>query len=439
MDLFYSIRPKAPLAARMRPVSLDEFVGQEELVGKGKILRRLVEAKEVALPSMILYGPPGTGKTTLAGILAKESEAHFEELNATSAGVGDIRKVLDTARKWLTMEGRRTILFLDEVHRLSKSQQEVLLPALESGIVIVIGSTTESPSHEINPAMLSRMRVFRLKALEIKEIKKLLQRALADKDRGLGESGVSATDEVLEIIADVANGDARHGLSLLEQAAGILATEEHKIITQELLQTVIGERVVSYDKSGNAHYDHASCLQKSMRGSDPQATLHYLAKMIAGGEDEKFIARRIVVCAAEDVGLADPMALVVANSAAQAVQFVGFPEAQLILAEAALYVALAPKSNSASKGIMAALQDVRSRNCGEIPLHLRDAHYKGAAKLGFGVHYKYPHDYPHGYVEQQYLPDALVGSVYYEPVERGHETRMKERQSLLKGESKNHA
>lgn len=435
MNLFSTVEkyPKAPLAARMRPINLDEFVGQEDIVGKGKILRRLVESGEGALPSMILYGPPGTGKTTLAGIIAKECDAYYEELNATSAGVSDIRKVIDAARKHLIAEHKRSILFLDEVHRLSKSQQEVLLPVLESGVLILIGSTTESPSHEINPAMLSRMRIFRLKSLKIKDILKLLKRAICDCERGLGDYKIEASDEILAIIADMANGDARYALNILEQAASVLALEPDKVITKELLQTVIGERVINYDKGGNAHYDHASCLIKSMRGSDPQATLHYLAKMIAGGEDEKFIARRIVICAAEDVGLADPMALVLANSAAQAVQFVGFPEAQLILAEAALYVALAPKSNSVTKGIMAAMDDVRTRNCGEIPMHLRDAHYKGAAKLGFGMNYKYPHDYPNGYVNQQYLPDALAGSIYYEPIERGHETRMKERQDMIKG------
>jgi putative ATPase len=428
MNLFetqtFGPAPQQPLAVRMRPATLGEFVGQNDIIGSGQFLRRMIEADTV--PSMILFGPPGTGKTTLAHIIAKETDSHFEQLNAVSAGVADIRKIIEAAQKRIRMERRRTILFIDEIHRFSKSQQDTLLPYVENGTVTLIGATTENPYFEVNSPLLSRSRVFRLQPLDEAATIAILQRAIAAPERGLGLPETTCKPEVLSLIADIANGDARVALNLIEQAAAMLTQSEGEI-TAEQVEAIAGSRVLAYDKQGDNHYDVASAFIKSMRGSDPEAALHYLARMLAAGEDVKFIARRIVISAAEDVGLADPNALVVANAAAQAVQFVGMPEARIPLAEAVVYVATAPKSNAAYMAINQALEDVKSRNIGRVPIHLRDASYKGAKQWGHGRDYKYPHSFAGAFVKQQYLPDELVGTQYYKPNDRGYEETIAQR------------
>lgn len=406
-----------PLAVRMRPTSLDDFYGQEKAVGKGSFLRAMVE--QDTIPSMLFYGPSGTGKTTLAGIIAKVSHSRFVQLNATNTGIGELRAMIEEARKHIRAFQQRTILFLDEIHRFNKSQQDVLLPCVEDGTIILIGATTENPFFEVNRALLSRLRLITLEALRPEAIAQILERALADVERGLGSRKVSAEEEVLLAIGVFVNGDGRMALNILEQAVAMVKPGQS--LTLEGLEKVLGRRIYSYDKKGDNHYDTISAFIKSMRGSDVDATLHYLARMIEAGEDPNFIARRILICAAEDVGLADPQALVVANAAAQAAHMVGFPEARIILAEAASYVALAEKSNSAYMGIDAAIADVRHKKCGHVPNHLRDAHYGGAKELGHGVDYKYPHAYPSAWVEQQYLPDELVGTHYYQSSGHGKE------------------
>lgn len=415
----------APLAMRMRPVKLAEFVGQADLIAPGRFLRRMIDADTV--PSMILFGPPGTGKTTLAHIIARETNAQFEQLNAVSSGVADIRKVIDAAQKRLRLQRQRTILFIDEIHRFSKSQQDVLLPFVENGTVTLIGATTENPYFEVNSPLLSRMRVFRLLPLGRDDVVAILRAALADRERGLGNMELVCGDGVLEAIADATNGDARVALNLLEQAASMLPADGPREITVELLRSIAGERVIGYDKQGDTHYDVASAFIKSMRGSDPDAALHYLARMLVAGEDVKFIARRIVICAAEDVGNADPQALVVATAAMHAVQFVGMPEARIPLAQAVVYVAAAPKSNAAYLAIDRAMAEVRERDVGRVPVHLRDASYKGAKQWGYGKEYKYPHSFPGAWVPQQYLPDEIRDAIYYRPTDRGFEAEIARR------------
>ena len=437
MDLFShaaesETKRHAPLADRMRPRDFQEFLGQNAVIGSGKFLRRMIEADSV--PSVILFGPPGTGKTTLALLIARKTGAHFERINAVTAGIADIRKVVEAARERLTLYRKATILFIDEIHRFNKSQQDALLPHVETGTVTLIGATTENPYFEVNAPLLSRARVIRLEPLSAQDILAVLQQALNDRERGLGAMNLTWDEAALSLIAAVAGGDARVALNLLEQAALSLDRTQH--LDAAAVELVAGEVIQRYDKQGDNHYDIASAFIKSMRGSDPDAALHYLARMLAAGEDVKFIARRIVICAAEDIGNADPQALVLANAAAQAVQFVGMPEASLILAQAVTYLATAPKSNAATVAIGQALADVRTSDCGPPPAHLRDAHYKGAAKLGHGKGYLYPHDFPGGWVEQQYLPDKLRQVHYYQPEGYGYEAQIQERMLARKRKRK---
>lgn len=423
MDSLFDLEPTnayEPLPVRMRPTKLDHLYGQEKAVGKGTFLRAMVEKDTI--PSMLFYGPCGTGKTTLAGIIAKVSNSHFVNLNATNAGIGELRNIIEDARKRVRSLQQRTILFLDEIHRFNKSQQDVLLPCVEDGTIILIGATTENPFFEVNRPLLSRLRLITLEALTPKAIGQILRRAITDEEVGLGKRRLQVTDEVLEDVGIFVNGDGRMALNILEQAAAMVPDEG--TITIEVLEKVVGRRIYTYDKKGDSHYDTISAFIKSMRGSDVQATVHYLARMIEAGEDPNFIARRIVICAAEDVGLADPQALILANAAAQAAHMVGFPEARIILSEAACYVALAPKSNSAYLAIDAAIADVRHKDCGQVPDHLKDSHYSGASKLGHGNTYKYAHNYPNGYVKQQYLPTPLVDATYYNGIKRGKEEQL---------------
>lgn len=423
MDSLFDMTPTntyEPLPVRMRPTKLDHLYGQEKAVGKGTFLRAMVEKDTI--PSMLFYGPCGTGKTTLAGIIAKVSNSHFVNLNATNAGIGELRTIIEDARKRVRSLQQRTILFLDEIHRFNKSQQDVLLPCVEDGTIILIGATTENPFFEVNRPLLSRLRLITLEALTPKAIGQILRRAITDEEVGLGKRHLQVTDEVLEDMGIFVNGDGRMALNILEQAAAMVPDEG--TITIEVLEKVVGRRIYTYDKKGDSHYDTISAFIKSMRGSDVQATVHYLARMIEAGEDPNFIARRIVICAAEDVGLADPQALILANAAAQAAHMVGFPEARIILSEAACYVALAPKSNSAYVAIDAAISDVRHKDCGQVPDHLKDSHYSGASKLGHGKAYKYAHNYPNGFVKQQYLPTPLVDATYYKGIKRGTEEQL---------------
>lgn len=423
MDSLFDMTPTntyEPLPVRMRPTKLDHLYGQEKAIGKGTFLRAMVEKDTI--PSMLFYGPCGTGKTTLAGIIAKVSNSHFVNLNATNAGIDELRTIIEDARKRVRSLQQRTILFLDEIHRFNKSQQDVLLPCVEDGTIILIGATTENPFFEVNRPLLSRLRLITLEALTPKAIGQILRRAITDEEVGLGKRHLQVTDEVLEDVGIFVNGDGRMALNILEQAAAMVPDEG--TITIEVLEKVVGRRIYTYDKKGDSHYDTISAFIKSMRGSDVQATVHYLARMIEAGEDPNFIARRIVICAAEDVGLADPQALILANAAAQAAHMVGFPEARIILSEAACYVALAPKSNSAYVAIDAAISDVRHKDCGQVPDHLKDSHYSGASKLGHGKAYKYAHNYPNGYVKQQYLPTPLVDATYYKGIKRGNEEQL---------------
>lgn len=423
MNLFENIEsmdPFEPLAVRMRPRSLDHFFGQEQVVGPGTFLRSMIEEDRV--PSLLLYGPSGTGKTTLAKIISELTSSRFVMLNATNVGIGELRSTIEEATRIRNSLQQRTILFLDEIHRFNKSQQDVLLPSVESGQIILIGATTENPFFEVNRPLLSRLRLLTLERLTATALVAILRRALTDEEYGLGKKALIVTDDLLEDIGRFVDGDARMALNILEQVGAMVRSGGE--ITIETVEKVLGRRVYRYDKKGNNHYDVISAFIKSMRGSDPDAVLYYLARMIEAGEDPVFIARRIVICAAEDVGLADPQALVVANAAAQAAHMVGLPEARIILSQAALYVALAPKSNSAYVGIDAAIHAVRHKEQGEVPKHLRDAHYGGAKQLGHGVGYRYAQDYPNGYVVQQYLPDALVDEQFYNPLERGREREL---------------
>ena len=423
MNLFENMEPVdpfEPLAVRMRPRSLDHFFGQEQVVGPGTFLRSMIEEDKV--PSLLLYGPSGTGKTTLAKIISELTSSRFVMLNATNVGIGELRSTIEEAIRIRNSLQQRTILFLDEIHRFNKSQQDVLLPSVESGQIILIGATTENPFFEVNRPLLSRLRLLTLERLDATALVAILRRALTDEEYGLGKKALIVTDDLLEDIGRFVDGDARMALNILEQVGAMVRSGGE--ITIETVEKVLGRRVYRYDKKGNNHYDVISAFIKSMRGSDPDAVLYYLARMIEAGEDPVFIARRIVICAAEDVGLADPQALVVANAAAQAAHMVGLPEGRIILSEAAVYVALAPKSNSAYLGIDAAIHAVRHKEQGEVPKHLRDAHYGGAKQLGHGVGYRYAQDYPNGYVVQQYLPDALVDEQFYNPLERGREREL---------------
>lgn len=437
MDLFDYMRKntleqEAPLASRLRPKTLEEIVGQRHILGKDKLLYRAIKADK--LSSLIFYGPPGTGKTTIARVIANTTKASFTQLNATVAGKKDMEAVVSQAKDNLGMYGRKTILFVDEIHRFNKGQQDYLLPFVEDGTVILIGATTENPYFEVNGALISRSVVFELKALEPGDVKELIRRAVYDEERGMGAYQAVITEEAADFLADIAGGDARSALNAVE--LGILTTEKGEDgrihLTKEVISECIQKRAVRYDKTGDNHYDTISAFIKSMRGSDPDAAVYYLAKMIYAGEDERFIARRIMICASEDVGNADPMALTVAVSAAQAVERIGFPEAQIILAQAAAYVACAPKSNSAVNAIGKAMESVKSRRT-SVPVHLQDAHYPGAKKLGHGTGYRYAHDYPNHYVEQQYLPSEIEGEVFYEPSENGYEKEIREYFKKIKG------
>ncbi|MCI5712708.1 MAG: replication-associated recombination protein A [Lachnospiraceae bacterium] len=437
MDLFDYMRnqnmeKESPLASRLRPTTLEEVVGQQHIIGKDKLLYRAIKADK--LSSIIFYGPPGTGKTTLAKVIANTTSAEFLQLNATSAGKKDMEDVITQAKNNQGMYGKKTILFIDEIHRFNKGQQDYLLPFVEDGTVILIGATTENPYFEVNGALLSRSVIFELHALEKEDIKTLLQRAVYDKEKGMGAYDAVIDEDALSFLADMANGDARAALTAIE--LGILTTErseDGKIhITLPVAEQCIQKRVIRYDKSGDNHYDTVSAFIKSMRGSDVDAALYYLARMLYAGEDIKFIARRIMICAAEDVGLADPNALNVATSAALAVERIGMPEARIILAEAVSYVASAPKSNASYMAIDAALDYVKNHKTASVPAHLQDAHYKSAEKLGHGVGYQYAHSYPMHYVKQQYLPDGMEDISFYEPTEIGYEKKIRDYQKMLK-------
>ena len=437
MDLFDYMREKeqekeSPLASRMRPSTLEEVVGQQHIIGRDKLLYRAIKADK--LSSVIFYGPPGTGKTTLAKVIANTTSAEFKQISATVAGKKDMEEVVRQAKDLQGMYGKKTILFIDEIHRFNKGQQDYLLPFVEDGTVILIGATTENPYFEVNGALLSRSSIFELKPLEKEDIKTLLRRAVNDTDKGLGSFHAVIDEDALEFLADMSGGDARNALNAVE--LGVLTTERSEDgiihITMDVASECIQKRAVNYDKRGDNHYDIISAFIKSMRGSDPDAAVYYLAKMLYAGEDVKFIARRIMICASEDVGNADPMALTVAVSAAQAVERIGMPESQIILSQAVTYVACAPKSNSAVNAISAANNAVRTYQT-SVPSHLRDAHYKGAGKLGHGIGYKYAHDYPGHYVDQQYLPDEIKDARFYEPGDLGYEKNIKEYLQKIRG------
>ena len=438
MDLFDYMREQnmekeAPLASRLRPTTLDEVVGQQHIIGKDKLLYRAIKADK--LSSIIFYGPPGTGKTTLAKVIANTTSAEFTQINATVAGKKDMEEVVGRAKELQGMYHKKTILFVDEIHRFNKGQQDYLLPFVEDGTIILIGATTENPYFEVNGALLSRSSVFELYPLEKEDIQTLIRRAVYDMEKGMGSYQAVIEEDALEFLADISGGDARSALNAVE--LGILTTErsaDGKIhLTLEVASECIQKRVVRYDKTGDNHYDTISAFIKSMRGSDPDAAVYYLAKMLYAGEDIKFIARRIMICASEDVGNADPMALTVAVSAAQAVERIGMPEAQIILSQAVLYVATAPKSNSATNAIFAAMESVKQKKT-TVPVHLQDAHYKGSQKLGHGVGYQYAHSYPNHYVKQQYLPDEIVGEKFYEPGENGYEKNIREWMEYLQSQ-----
>ena len=440
MDLFQFMEQKkrdseSPLASRMRPSSLDEVVGQEHIIGKDKLLYRAIKADRIS--SVIFYGPPGTGKTTLAKVIASTTRSDFKQINATSAGKKDMEEVVEEAKKNFGGYGKRTILFIDEIHRFNKGQQDYLLPFVEDGTIILIGATTENPYFEVNGALLSRSHIFELKPLSNDNIKQLLLRAVKDSEKGMGSFKAVIEDDALEFLSEMANGDARTALNALE--LGILTTERKEDgyihIDLDTASECIQKRVLKYDKDGDNHYDTISAFIKSMRGSDPDAAIYYLARMLAAGEDIKFIARRITICAAEDVSNADPMALVVANAAAESVERIGMPESRIILAQAAAYVACAPKSNSAICAVDECLDLVRKEHIDTIPPYLKDAHYKGSAKLGHGLGYKYAHDFKNHYVKQQYLPDELKDRTFYKLSDMGYEKKLKEYLEKIRKES----
>ena len=430
MDLFeymrqQNMKDESPLASRLRPTTLDEVVGQQHIVGKDKLLYRAIKADK--LSSIIFYGPPGTGKTTLAKVIANTTSAEFMQINATSAGKKDMEEVVAAAKNNQGMYGKKTILFIDEIHRFNKGQQDYLLPFVEDGTIILIGATTENPYFEVNPALLSRSVIFELKKLSTEDIRTLLLRAVNDTEKGMGSYHAQMDDDALEFLADMANGDARAALTAIE--LGILTTDRSEDgiihITLDVASECIQKRVINYDKTGDNHYDTISAFIKSMRGSDPDAAVYYLARMLYAGEDVKFIARRIMILASEDIGNADPQALQVAVAAAHAVERLGMPEARIVLAQAVTYMASAPKSNSAINAIDKAMRVVQETKTPPVPVHLQDAHYKSAGKLGHGKGYKYAHDYKNHYVKQQYLPDGLTGEVFYEPSENGYEQQIR--------------
>lgn len=440
MDIFEYMRntnmeKESPLAARMRPTALEEVVGQQHILGKDKLLYRAIKADKIS--SIIFYGPPGTGKTTLAKVIANTTSAEFTQINATVSGKKDMEEVVAKAKDVQGMYGKRTILFIDEIHRFNKGQQDYLLPFVEDGTIILIGATTENPYFEVNGALISRSVIFELKPLEKEDIKTLLQKAVYDSDKGMGAYNAVIEADALEFLAELSGGDARHALNAIE--LGIMTTEraeDGKIhITMEVAQECIQKRVMRYDKNGDSHYDTISAFIKSMRGSDPDAAVYYLARMLYSGESVTFVARRIMICASEDVGNADPMALVVAVNASLAVERVGMPEAQIILAHAASYVACAPKSNAAVMAISSAMETVQNTGNLSIPSHLQDAHYKGSAKLGRGTGYKYAHEYANNYVKQQYLPYELDGKEFYRPSGNGYEMKIREHMKKIRKEA----
>lgn len=437
MDLFEyqtekNLKKDSPLASRLRPQTLDEFIGQEPIVGKNTLLYRAIKADKIS--SIILYGPPGTGKTTLAKIIANSTKSEFMQINATTAGKKDITDTVDKAKTLLGGYGKKSILFIDEIHRFNKIQQDTLLPFVEDGTIVLIGATTENPYFEVNKALVSRSIVFELKHLTTENIKTIILRALNDKEKGLGIYNAEIDEKALDFLANTANGDARVALNAIELA--VLTTERNdndKLhINIDTAQQCIQKRALNYDKDGDNHYDTISAFIKSMRGSDPDAAIYYLAKMLYAGEDPKFVARRIVICASEDVGNANPMALVVANAAAQAVDYLGMPECRINLAQAASYVACSPKSNSSIIAIDKAFEDVKNIKTSGVPNHLRDSHYPGAIKLGHGIEYKYAHNYPNHYVKQQYLPDEVEGTKYYELSDNGQEAKLKKWLDFIK-------
>ena len=442
MDLFDYMNQKnkekeSPLASRMRPRILEEVVGQEHIIGRDKLLFRAILADK--LNSLIFYGPPGTGKTTIAKVIANTTKAEFVQLNATISGKKDMEEVVKQAQQSWAMYGKRTILFVDEIHRFNKAQQDYLLPFVEDGTLVLIGATTENPYFEVNSALISRSNIFELRKLDCKDIRSLLQRAITDEERGMGIYKASFDEDALDFLAKVSNGDARNALNALE--IGVLTTSPNEMgqirITLDIAQECIQKRAIGYDKNGDQHYDTISAFIKSMRGSDADAAIYYLARMLYAGEDIKFIARRIMICASEDVGNADPQALVVAVNAARAVEQIGMPEARIILAQAVTYVACAPKSNASYLSIDRALGFVKNNPTYVVPAHLQDKHYKGAEKLGHGLGYLYAHDYENHYVEQQYLPQEMLNQVFYEPTTIGYEKNIKEYMGIIrKGEER---
>ncbi|NLP16125.1 MAG: replication-associated recombination protein A [Clostridiales bacterium] len=439
MDIFDYMRndklkKESPLASRLRPLTLEEVVGQRHIIGKDKLLYRAIKADKIS--SILFYGPPGTGKTTLAKVIANTTSSLFTQINATTSGKKDMEAVINEAKNNLGMYGKRTIMFIDEIHRFNKSQQDYLLPFVEDGTIILIGATTENPYFEVNSALISRSIIFELKPLDKEDIKTLLLRAVTDVERGFGSYKVRLHEDALEFLADVANGDARAALNALE--LGVLTTErsddDYIHITIEVASECIQKRALKYDKDGDNHYDTISAFIKSMRGSDPDAAVYYLARMLYAGEEVAFIARRIMICAAEDVGNADPNALMVAVSASLAAERLGMPEAQIVLSQAAIYVASAPKSNSAVTAIGTAMKVVETERTATIPPYLRDAHYEAAEKLGHGIGYKYAHDYKNNYVKQQYLPDEIKDYVFYKPSNNGYEKNIREYFKKIKEE-----
>ncbi|MBO4323811.1 MAG: replication-associated recombination protein A [Lachnospiraceae bacterium] len=443
MDLFDFMQEnaaakQAPLASRMRPATLDEVVGQSHIIGRDKLLYRAIAADQ--LRSVIFYGPPGTGKTTLAKVIANTTKGAFRQINATSAGKKDMEDAIADAKRLLATDGRRTVLFIDEIHRFNKGQQDYLLPYVEDGTVILVGATTENPYFEVNGALISRSIIFELQPLTKDDIIALLKRAMTEPEKGMGLYNAEITDEALDFIADVANGDARKALNALE--LGVLTTTPDADgvtrITIEVAQECIQKRAIRYDKTGDNHYDTISAFIKSMRGSDPDAAVYYLARMLYAGEEVTFVARRIMICAAEDVGNADPQALQVAVAAALAAERIGMPESQIILAQAAAYVACAPKSNAAVEAIGKAMDAVKNERTPAVPPHLQDAHYGGAGKLGRGIGYEYAHLYPNHFSRQQYLPDEYVGTKFYEPGDLGYEKKIKEWLAFLRSGEEDH-
>jgi len=417
---------KEPLAYRMCPRTLEEFIGQEHIVGKDKLLYRMIKADRIT--PIILYGPPGSGKTSLARIIAATTKSNFERLNAVTAGVADIKNIVSETKNPMYNPSGRTVLFIDEIHRFNKAQQDALLPYVEDGTIVLIGATTENPYFQVNKSLISRSSVFMLKPLTTGDIEKIVRNALIDKERGLGEYNMEVDDDAIKYLAQVSNGDARIALNAIELAAITSELgEDGKIhVTVETIEECVQKKAITFDKSAEAHYDNISAFIKSMRGSDPDAAIFYLARALYAGEDPEFLARRIIICASEDVGMANPAALQVAVAAAEGLRMIGMPEGQLLLAHAAVMVATSPKSNSCYKALQKALHDIETKNTGEVPMHLRNAPVKGMKEQGYGIGYKYAHDFPGNYVYQQYLPDEIVGTKYYEPTANGYEARIKE-------------